>query len=342
MEISKMGNPEGPHGSPVDQRGLLAALLGDGRPLLSFTGLSLILSGGFALFLALTRQFLPHDIQFLHMNADELCALHDCRIVAFMVHDRAAFGGALIAIGVLYLWLAEFPLRLGQAWSWWLFVITGLSGFGSFLAYLGYGYLDTWHGFATLLLLPTFLLGLARSFRILPSAGSLRAFVKPVLLFTARSSFNLGRIGFLMISLAMVVAGLVILTIGTTAVFVPQDLLFMELTPADLNAINPRLIPLIAHDRAGFGGAILTTGVTVFGIIWFGRPMRSLWQALLIAGCAGFGTAIGVHFFVGYNDFIHLAPAVLGVIIFAGALAFTYRTMHGPGEQCTIQTKETS
>ena len=88
-----MGNPEGLHGSPADQRGLFAALLGDGRPLLSFTGLSLILSGGFALFLALTRQFLPHDIQFLHMNADELCALHGCRIVEFMVHDRAAFGG---------------------------------------------------------------------------------------------------------------------------------------------------------------------------------------------------------------------------------------------------------
>ena len=131
-----------------------------------------------------------------------------------------------------------------------------------------------------------------------------------------------------MIGLAMMVAGLVILTIGTTAVFVPQDLLFMELTPADLNAINPRLIPLIAHDRAGFGGAILTTGVTVFGIIWFGRPVRSLWQALLIAGSAGFGTAIGVHFFVGYEEFTHLAPAILGAILFAGALAFTYRSMH--------------
>lgn len=365
-----MGNPEGPHGSPADQRGLLAALLGDGRPLLSFTGLSLILSGGFALFLALTRQFLPHDIQFLHMNADELCALHDCRIVAFMVHDRAAFGGALIAIGVLYLWLVEFPLRQGQAWSWWLFVISGVSGFSSFLAYLGYGYLDTWHGAATLLLLPIFLFGLVRSFRILPSnhpnitsrpsgkgseesspivsrsdpfpegrnqglifrrlpsLGELRMFVRPVLPFTAKSPFDLGRIGFLLIGLAMMVAGLVILTIGTTAVFMSEDLLFMELTPADLNAINPRLIPLIAHDRAGFGGAILTTGVTVFGILWFGRPARSLWQALLIAGSAGFGTAIGVHFFVGYEEFTHLAPAVLGAILFAGALAFTYRSMH--------------
>jgi hypothetical protein len=36
-----------------------------------------------------------------------------------MVHDRATFGGVLIAIGALYLWLVEFPLRRGAAWAWW-------------------------------------------------------------------------------------------------------------------------------------------------------------------------------------------------------------------------------
>ena len=68
-----------------------------------------------------------------------------------MFHDRVAFGGALVSIGALHMWLAEFPLRNREAWAWWLFVISGLSGFGSFLAYLGYGYLDTWDGVATLL-----------------------------------------------------------------------------------------------------------------------------------------------------------------------------------------------
>jgi len=37
-----------------DERGLLQALVGDGRSLLIFTGLTLVLSGGFALFLAAT------------------------------------------------------------------------------------------------------------------------------------------------------------------------------------------------------------------------------------------------------------------------------------------------
>ena len=62
-----------------------------------------------------------------------------------MIHDRVSFGGSLIAIAVLYLWLAAFPLKAGDAWAWWALCVSGIVGFGSFLSYLGYGYLDTWH-----------------------------------------------------------------------------------------------------------------------------------------------------------------------------------------------------
>src|SRR5687767_10338796 len=109
-----------------DDRGLLQALIADGRPLLIFTGLCLVLSGGFALFLSATGHFLPHDVQFLGITSESLCAISDCRIVRFMFHDRVAFGGALISIGSLYMWLAAFPLRDAEAWAWWLFVVTGL------------------------------------------------------------------------------------------------------------------------------------------------------------------------------------------------------------------------
>src|SRR5829696_7182294 len=98
-----------------DTRGLLRTLVKDGRPLIVLTALALLLSGGFALFLSVVRQFLPHDLAFLGMSADQLCAVGDCRVVAFMIHDRTSFGGVLIAIGTLYLWLVEFPLRRGEA-----------------------------------------------------------------------------------------------------------------------------------------------------------------------------------------------------------------------------------
>jgi len=108
-------------------------VLGNGRPLLLLTGIGLALAGGFALFLALTYQFLPHDIAFLGLTADQLCTINNCRVVGFMIHDRIAFGGALLSIGLLYLWLTEFPLQEGQVWAWWLLAVSGVVGFGSFL-----------------------------------------------------------------------------------------------------------------------------------------------------------------------------------------------------------------
>jgi dihydroorotate dehydrogenase len=42
--------------------------------------------------------------------------------------------------------------------------------------------------------------------------------------------------------------------VGMTRVFVPQDLAFMGLSAERLRALSPTLVPLIAHDRAGFGG----------------------------------------------------------------------------------------
>ena len=37
-----------------------------------------------------------------------------------MIHDRLSFGGALVALGLVYGWLVEFPLRQRRAWAWWL------------------------------------------------------------------------------------------------------------------------------------------------------------------------------------------------------------------------------
>ena len=311
-----------------DDRGLLQAVLGDGRPLLIFTGLCLVLSGMFALFLSATGHFLPHDVQFLGITADELCAIDQCRIVHFMFHDRVSFGGALIAIGALYMWLAEFPLSRGEAWAWWLFVMTGMVGFGSFLAYLSYGYLDTWHGVGTLLLLPFFIAGLARSYIELPKPAPVTALLRPAVPFSLKSSGGMGRACLLATAVGMVAGGLTIMTVGMTSVFVPQDLAFMGLAAPEIHAINPRLVPLIAHDRAGFGGAIASCGVAVFFCVWCARPSKNLWQILLVAGVAGFATAIGIHPVVGYLSFSHLAPAILGALVFMVGLLLCFKPMH--------------
>jgi len=310
-----------------DQRGLFQALVGDGRPLLTLTGLALILSGGFALFQSATGHFLPHDEHFLGMTAKELCALRQCRIVHFMIHDRVAFGGSLIAVGSLYLWLAEFPLKHRRPWAWWLFLLSGLLGFGSFLTYLGYGYLDTWHGAATLPLLACFAYGLYRSYGTLERPAGIGSLLRSGAVVPWRSAYGVGRACLLFTAAALVAGGLTIMTVGMTSVFVPQDLAFIGVSADELRAINPRLVPLIAHDRAGFGGGLCCTGLTVFFCAWCGTPSRSLWQALCVAGVAGFGTAIGIHPMVGYNSVSHLAPAVSVATIFVLGLFLTAPTL---------------
>jgi hypothetical protein len=310
-----------------DQRSFAGALIGDGRPLLMLTGLCLVLSGLFALFQSATGHFLPHDVQFLGMTAEQLCAINECRIVHFMLHDRVSFGGAIIAVGSLYLWLAEFPLRHGEAWSWWLFAASGILGFGSFLAYLGYGYLDAWHGVATLALLPCFVLGLVRAFFLLPHPAGPQCLFRPAGQAPWASPLGIGRGCLLVTALGLVAGGATIMGVGMTCVFVPQDLAYLGLSADDLHAINPRLVPLIAHDRAGFGGGVCTCGVLMFFCAWCGSPSRSLWEALCVAGTVGFATAIGVHPLIGYLDPVHLAPAVVGAAVFSTGLTLTFKPM---------------
>ena len=104
--------------------------------------------------------------------------------------------------------------------------------------------------------------------------------------------------------------------LGATEVFVAEDLGFMGLSRQALAEVNPRLIPLIAHDRAGFGGGLATTGVLLVMCAWNARPSRAFHQAVALSGLAGFGCAIGTHFIEGYLNPIHLAPAFLGFALF--------------------------
>jgi len=125
--------------------------------------------------------------------------------------------------------------------------------------------------------------------------------------------------------LGMMGAGAVIMMVGMTSVFVPEDLMYLHLTAGQLALINPHLIPLIAHDRAGFGGGLFSTGVLVILIILHAQPAPHVWQALALAGTTGFACAISVHFCIGYLVFSHLAPAFAGAIVFLTGMALIFK-----------------
>lgn len=303
-----------------------------GPALVALTGVALILAGLFALILAATIKLLPHDVAYLGMTMQDLCDRDQCRIVHFMTHDRVSFGGSIISIGLVYAWLAWVPLRNGEAWSWWTLLLSGIVGFSSFLTYIGYGYLDTVHAVATLALLVVFVLGMLLSFQKLRGTRHVRSLKSPGAPAWFWSSAGLGRAYLLFTAFGMILGGFTIMLVGMTVVFVPQDLEYMQVTIPEIRAINERLVPLIAHDRAGFGGGLCSGGIAIYFAAWKGlRPgARTLWWICLVAGTVGFATSIGIHPLVGYNSLLHLLPAYIGALTFALSMKYLYRPIFKP------------
>lgn len=295
-----------------DTIGLWEAALGDGRLAVFVTGMALFGSGGFAVFQSVSGHFLPHDVAALGMDAKQLAVLGGGNLVRFMFHDRVSFGGVIGGIGLLYGWLAAFPLRRQEPWAWWTLVASGTVGFASFLSYLGYGYFDSWHGVATALLLPVFLVGVGRSRP--PAARFVWRELLAVWVSGAKATARSETIGRWLLQgcgIGMIGAGLTILALGMTIVFVPQDLTFIGRTRDVICGLNPNLVPVIAHDRAGFGGGLVSIGVLIFSIARWGRLSRHLVEIFAAVGILGFGSVLGVHYAVGYMDVVHLGPAWL-------------------------------
>lgn len=283
-------------------------------------GLGLLLGGLLALGIASTRVILPYDEVFVGMSREELNLISP-RLLSFMQHDRVTLSGTMLAVAVLYLSLSWYGIRRGSHWAMVTVLVSALTGFGSFFLFLGFGYFDPFHAFVTAIMFPFVLL--AASARLGPPVWA-----SPPNLHEERAwrLAQWGQLVFLIHGAVLIVAGSVISGVGCTTVFVQEDLEFMEVCPADLSLANPRLIPLIAHDRASFGGMLITTGVTVLlTSLWgFRQGARWQWWMLLLAGVPAYGLAIGVHLAVGYTSGWHLAPAYGGLAWLAAGLALLW------------------
>jgi dihydroorotate dehydrogenase len=115
-------------------------------------------------------------------------------------------------------------------------------------------------------------------------------------------------------------------------VFVPEDLEFMRTTAEALRAANPRLIPLVAHDRATLGGMLLASGwIFLLPALWgFRNGSARLWWTMLVAGVSAYAAALGIHMTVGYTSFKHLLPAFGGLGIFLLGLGLSAEYLRGP------------
>ncbi|MFC4598358.1 hypothetical protein [Cohnella hongkongensis] len=294
-------------------------------------GLGMIVGGIVAWLIAESSVLLPYDEQYLGMTRDEIGRINE-HLLHFMSHDRITLAGTMISIGILYYRLGQYGMRYGQHWARTAVLTSGAVGFPSFFLYLGYGFFDPLHAAAAALLLPMFLLSMRRN----PD----QPFREPVNLRNSRE-WRLGLWGqllFVALGLSLSIGGLVIAGVGVTTVFVPQDLAFLGVAAAELDAANPRLIPLIAHDRAGFGGALFSNAVMLLVLSLWGirQGERWLWWTLLAGGTPAFVAGLSVHYSIGYVDFVHLLPAYFAAALFAAGLILLYpylmRDVRAPSE----------
>jgi dihydroorotate dehydrogenase len=291
---------------------------------LTLLGLGMVFAGSLVGLVGAFRATLPYDERYLGWSRDQLAALNP-RLLPFMTHDRVTLAGTMVSIGLLYAHLAFYGVRRGLHWAWNSIRVSAVLGFSSFFLFVLFGYFDWLHALASLLLLPFFVIGLRKP---LPARQA-----SPALDLENDRIWRVGLVGqflFVVIGLGLMLAGITIAGYGAFTVFVPQDLNFMGISRAALEQANARLLPLVAHDRSGFGGALWSDGLAVLtSSLWgFERGARWVWRMLLLSGSVGFVSTLAVHFVVGYVDIAHLLPAYIGFVMFVFGLAFAHPYLH--------------
>jgi hypothetical protein len=168
--------------------------------------------------------------------------------------------------------------------------------------------MDRWHGVGTAVIMLTLTIGLMMSWTGMKSQrpGS-PTFWKSAPKWRAEW---LPRSFLLIWAGGTLLGGILILSLGTLYIFVPQDLEYMQTTSAALQAINSHLVPFLAHDRTGFGGALVAIGIITCAMSWRANTLfdRSLLIAFIFVWLLDVITAVGIHLIVGYISFTHLLP----------------------------------
>jgi hypothetical protein len=257
-----------------------------------------------------------YDNDYLGMHRGHLAALNG-RLVPFLQHDRITMAGTMVSIGILYAGLAWGGIRQGWPWARMSYLLSGAVGFPSLLYFLGSGFLEPLHAAVTVVLFPMFVLAVARRpttprWSLLPDGPE-----------RLRRRALAGQLLMIVTGVGLLAGGVVVSVVGLTDVFVATDLGFLGTRPGTLIAANPRLLPFIAHDRAGFGGALVSAALAIITLGAWGwrRGDRWVWWTLAGAAAVGFVPAVLVHLTIGYTDLLHLAPVYAGIVFTGVSLA---------------------
>ena len=282
-------------------------------------GLVMLVGGLLALLVSMTVIVLPYDEAFLKLTREQLMTINP-NIMRFMQHDRMTLAGTIISGGFLYMQIARHGVRYGMYWAKKAIHIAGVVGFLGIFLFIGFGYFDWLHGLLWLLLLPFFWMGYrtTRNFTEHPTSSNRNNH-------SAWKKGLWGQFAFVILGFSFILGGLVISIIGVSGVFVPTDLTYICMSPDQLNEINERLIPVIAHDRAGLGSSLISVGLLVLMLsLWgFQQGQKWVWYTFLIGGIPAFSAGIVIHFAIEYTSFVHILPAYFALLLFVIGLVFS-------------------
>lgn len=283
-------------------------------------GLGVLIAGLIALALGLSNVIVSYDENFLGISRSAIIHWNP-RLFHFMSHDRVTLAGIMISAGYLYSVLAFYKVRRGERWAVRVFKVAGIWGFLNVFYFLFIRYLDILHLIYNVLILPLFVFG----WILIPSSD---AHVSKNRLNTSYWFTGLiGQLIFVILGVGVLVAGITISLIGSTYVYIETDIRFLGTTSLAIQKFNEHLTPLIAHDRAGLGGALISEGVILLLMSLWGyrEGERWLWWGYCLGGFAALVPAIGIHFLIGYETFSHLLPAYVACMLFLAGLAFSYK-----------------
>ncbi|MBW3670373.1 MAG: hypothetical protein KY432_01735 [Acidobacteria bacterium] len=106
----------------------------------------------------------------------------------------------------------------------------------------------------------------------------------------------------LVLGVSMFFGGVLAAIIGATGILLPYDESLSGMTRAQLSALNPRLLPFMAHDRVSLAGTMLSIGIFYAAMAWNGIRLGAHWAhvTVIVSAAAGF---LSFFFFLGFGYF---------------------------------------
>ncbi|MEV0379452.1 hypothetical protein [Nonomuraea sp. NPDC050643] len=281
-------------------------------------GAVMAVAGIVAAAVALGPVLLWYDRAFLGMDRQALHAVNH-HLVHFLRHDRITLAGTMVAIGVLYAGLAAGGMRRGWPWAREAYLASGCVGFVAELYLFAHGYAEPLHLVLTAVFLPMFVAATRRS------SGGPRWTSLPEGPERERRRALTGQLLMVITGAGLFAGGVAVSAVGLTGVLVPSDVAFLGAGADALGSVNARLPSFVAHDRAGFGGALMAaaTAITLLSAWGWRRGESWVWWTLALAAVAGFVPAVATHLSIGYVDLWHLAPVFVGMALTTTALTLS-------------------